>query len=572
MAESQILGLFASPRSVEDAVRQQIRQSAPQFENAPNQRLFNAIAEAGAAFDPRVQQARQQQEVAQGVQGEFGTSQYYRDMAEQFRQRGMLQSAIVAADKAKQIDKDMMDAAKLKYGAISFVQYGSKVPEIRRLVMQIEMTKDPAAKIALEQQLTEVMRQGTQEVADREALEAGQEESAKQKEASRFATRADLQERFENANSRASAILGIMKNIGSAVEAGTIYTGPLAKVQSNMMAIAQTFGLTSAETDRMIANTERAESIIGQALLEQIKTLGTNPSNADREFLAKTLPTVLNSPEGIKKIIEYMRLKTLAARADAQNRLEYFNTPNKDGSQKFDMLGYESKAFDELNELFRKNNISASTDPDENYVPYSFEVESKHKADDTVSEANTQTAEQALDAIDQSPVSQQDYDNTNALRDQIDQGQQQPTVTAGVTAQSQPDGSEPPMVSTTPQTEQGLSSRIEQIDRDLSVASDLSGPERQALADERTRLAQAYNGIVDKRNNVIDAMVLAQMPGLIPESQKQLRLQALPRERKLIIAENMLITKFNKEGKLSPAEQTLYKAIRDELQKLGARQ
>ena len=572
MAESQILGLFASPRSVEDAVRQQIRQSAPQFENAPNQRLFNAIAEAGAAFDPRVQQARQQQEVAQGVQGEFGTSQYYRDMAEQFRQRGMLQSAIVAADKAKQIDKDMMDAAKLKYGAISFVQYGSKVPEIRRLVMQIEMTKDPAAKIALEQQLTEVMRQGTQEVADREALEAGQEESAKQKEASRFATRADLQERFENANSRASAILGIMKNIGSAVEAGTIYTGPLAKVQSNMMAIAQTFGLTSAETDRMIANTERAESIIGQALLEQIKTLGTNPSNADREFLAKTLPTVLNSPEGIKKIIEYMRLKTLAARADAQNRLEYFNTPNKDGSQKFDMLGYESKAFDELNELFRKNNISASTDPDENYVPYSFEVESKHKTDDTVSEANTQTAEQALDAIDQSPVSQQDYDNTNALRDQIDQGQQQPTVTAGVTAQSQPDGSEPPMVSTTPQTEQGLSSRIEQIDRDLSVASDLSGPERQALADERTRLAQAYNGIVDKRNNVIDAMVLAQMPGLIPESQKQLRLQALPRERKLIIAENMLITKFNKEGKLSPAEQTLYKAIRDELQKLGARQ
>ena len=243
-------------------------------------------------------------------------------MAEQFRQQGMLQSAIVAADKAKQMDKDLMDEAKLKYGAISFVQYGSKVPEIRRLVMQIEMTKDPAAKIALEKELTEVMKQGTQEVADREALEAGQEESAKQKEQSRFATRKDLQERFEKANSRASAILGIMKNIGSAVEAGTIYTGPLAKAQSNIMAIAQTFGLTSAETDRMIANTERAESIIGQALLEQIKTLGTNPSNADREFLTKTLPTVLNSPDGIKKIIEYMRLKTLSARADATDRLE----------------------------------------------------------------------------------------------------------------------------------------------------------------------------------------------------------------------------------------------------------
>ena len=149
MAESQVLGLFASPTAVQDAVRTQIRQQAPQFESAPNQRLFNAIAEAGAGFDPRVQRARQQQEVARGIQGEFGTSQYYRDMAEQFRQRGMLQSAIVAADKAKQLDKDLMDQAKLKYGAISFVQYGSKVPEIRRLVMQIEMTKDPAAKIAL---------------------------------------------------------------------------------------------------------------------------------------------------------------------------------------------------------------------------------------------------------------------------------------------------------------------------------------------------------------------------------------------------------------------------------------
>lgn len=576
MAESQILGLFASPQMVETAVRQEIRQQAPQFESAPNQRLFNNIAQAGAAFDPRVQRAKQQQEVAQGIQGEFGTSQYYRDLAEQFRQRGMLQSAIVAADKAKQLDKDLMDQAKLKYGAISFVQYGSKVPEIRRLVMQIEMTKDPAAKIALEKELTEVMKQGTQEVADREALEAGQEEAAKQKEQSRFATREDLQGRFEQANSRASAVLGIMKNIGSAVEAGTIYTGPLAKAQSNIMAIAQTFGLTSAETDRMIANTERAESIIGQALLEQIKTLGTNPSNADREFLAKTLPTVLNSPDGIKKIIEYMRLKALSARADAQDRLAYFKTPNKDGSQKFDMLGYESKAFDELQEFFRKNNVSASLNPDDNYIPYEFEVDSKHKGEETVEQptpaTTEQAAEQALTAIDTSPITQQDSDNIQAVRDQRDQAAQAPVVTPGATVEAGPDGAEPPMPRVAPQTEQGIAQRIQQIDADLSGASDMTGPDRRALTAERERLAESYNRMGDQRNAVVDAMVLSQMPGSVPDSQKELRLQALPRERKLIIVENMLLMKFNKDGALSPAEQTLYKAIREELRKLGVRQ
>ena len=236
------------------------------------------------------------------------------------------------------------------------------------------------------------------------------------------------------------------------------------------------------------------------------------------------------------------------------------------------MLGYQSKAFDELEELFRKNNISASTDPDPDYIPYSFETESKHVADDTVTASNTKTAEQALEAIDQSPVSQQDYDNTGALRDQMDQAAQEPTVTAGVTQPAQPDGAEPPMVRTAPQTEQAIVSRIEQIDSDLSGASDLSGPERQALTAERGRLAESYNRMGDQRNNVIDAMVLAQMPGMVPDSQKQIRLQSLPRDRKLTIVENMLITKFNKEGKLSPAEQNLYRAVRDELRKLGARQ
>ena len=569
MAQSQILGLFASPQMVEDAVRQEIRQQAPQFESAPNQRLFNNIAQAGAAFDPRVQRARQQQDVARGIQGEFGTSQYYRDMAEQFRQRGMLQSAIVAADKAKQLDKELMDSAKLKYGTISFVQYGSKVPEIRRLIMRIERSKDAAERLMLEQQLTGVMKAGAEEVANREALEAGQEQAAVNRQEAIAKTRQDLQKAFENANSRASAVRGMANSIGRAVDAGTIFTGPSAKIESNLAAFGQRLGLTSPEIDNMTRNTELAESIIGQALLEQIKTLGTNPSNADREFLAKTLPTVLNTPGGIKKIIEFMRLKAKTALDDARDRLAYFQSKDDEGNERFDMLGYESKAAKELDEFFRANDVNASSEDTFDPQDEVFTVESEHIGEDTPA---AQTAEQAITALDQSPVTQQDYDNTAAMRDQMDQAEQQPTVTTGETRPSQPDGAEPPMARTAPQTEQDVVARIRRIDADLTGASDLSPAERRQLTDERTRLAEQYNRGVQQRNNVIDTMVMAQMPGMIPESQKQLRLQALPRSRKLIIVENMLITKFNREGELSPAEQNLYRAVRDELRQLGAGQ
>jgi len=586
MAESQILGLFASPQMVEDAVRQEIRQQAPQFDSAPNQRLFTNIAQAGAAFDPRVQRARQQQEVARGVSGEFGTSQYYRDMAEQFRQRGMLQSAIVAADKAKQLDKDLMDAAKLKYGAISFVQYGSKVPEIRRLVIQIEATKDPAVKIALERELTNIMKQGAKEVSEREAMEAGAAKQAELDEIRIGNTRADLQERFEKVNNASEAVLSLQNNIESAVDNNEIFTGPLAKIKENIYSLAQSFGLTSEETNRMVENTQLAESIIGQALLEQIKTLGTNPSNADREFLAKTLPTVLNSPGGIKKIIEYMRIRANKAREDAEARLTYFQTPDKEGKRRTDLLGYQSAATKELAEFFRANDVKGSTEPGkiDPTIDKSFRVESKHQGDDTAKKTSqVETAEQALTAIDQSPVTQQDSDNLQSVRDQRDQASQAPAVTPGETVETRPTGEEPPMARVAPQTEQEVVARIQQIDADLTGASDLLPVERRQLTDERTRLAEQYNRGVQQRDAVIDTMVLAQMGTFaspligqisapMPESQKRMRLEAMPRSRKLIIVENMLRTKANKEGQLSPAEQNLLRAVRDELRQLGAGQ
>lgn len=323
MAQSQILGLFANPRSVEDAVRQQIRQSAPKFENASNQRLFNAIAEAGAAFDPRVQQARQQQEIAKSVTGEFGSSKYYYGLAEQFRQRGMLQSAVVAADKAKSIEKATMDKAMAKYGSISFKDYDAQAPMIRRLIMQIEKTTDPDVRTELERQLEQAMKDGGDLVAKREAKEVGAEESAKLESQRYDKALQNVQDQFTSANTQDETVFNIRTRIVDNLE--NINTGFGANAITGFQALARAVGIVdgSSEYAQLSANTQSAQAIIGQLMLNQIKTLGTNPSNADREFLMKTLPSVTNEPKAIKKIADYLEARAIFAREDAKAKLDH---------------------------------------------------------------------------------------------------------------------------------------------------------------------------------------------------------------------------------------------------------
>lgn len=323
MAESQILGLFASPQMVETAVRQEIRQQAPQFESAPNQRLFNNIAQIGATFDPRVQRAKQQQEVAKETAGEFGSSAYYLDMAEKFRQRGMLQSAIVAADKAKSIEKATMDKAMAKYGSISFKDYDAQAPIIRRLIMQIEKTTDPDVRTELERQLEQAMKDGADLVAKREAKEVGAEETAKLESQRYDKALQTVQDQFTSANTQDETVFNIRTRIVNNLE--NINTGFGANAITGFQALARAVGIVdgSSEYAQLSANTQSAQAIIGQLMLNQIKTLGTNPSNADREFLMKTLPSVTNEPEAIKKIADYLEARAIFAREDAKAKLDH---------------------------------------------------------------------------------------------------------------------------------------------------------------------------------------------------------------------------------------------------------
>lgn len=399
MAESQILSLFATPGQVRQAEMQRVREQSQMYADPIAQQLYQSGAGLASglgslfgADSSAMGRARQQEEIAKNIPSQFGTSQYYRDLAEQFRQRGMLQSAVVAADKAKQIDDEAQKAAQAKYGTISFAQYGSKAVPIRRLITQLERTTDPAARATLQAELEQAFKDGAAETAKREAQEAGDIAQAQESVKETAEARKNIQAKFEEANSSASAVLRITNNIQRALDAGTIFTGPTAKVEANLYAIGERLGLTSSQTQDMVANTQLAESIIGQSMLEQIKTLGTNPSNADREFLMKTLPTVLNTPGGMRKIIEFMRLKAESARADARSRKEYFE---KNGN----LFGYESSAFDKLEELYEREGVTGSTDPVDDPEDSTFTVEPAPVAEAPVPDQQTPTpAEQAVPA------------------------------------------------------------------------------------------------------------------------------------------------------------------------------
>lgn len=565
MADSQILGLFASPTAVEDAVRQQIRQSAPEFESAPNQRLFNAIAQAGAAFDPRVQQARQQQEIAKSVTGDFGSSQYYYDLAEQFRQRGMLQSAVVAADKAKQIEEDLMDKATAKYGSISFVQYGSQATVIRKLITQIERTKEPAVKAELQRQLEAAFKKGADEVADREALEMGKAEAAKLKEQRRNESLKSVQDQFEKANANDETVFtlknGILNNLQN------INTGFGSSLITGFQQFARALGITEADSRWSVlsANTQAAQSIIGQLMLKQIKTLGTNPSNADREFLMKTLPDMSNDPEAIRKIAAFLEAKAIFVREDARAKLEHLNNPKNN-----DLVNYETpkEVFDKLEKFYRDAGITASRDeiPDE-------ELEDMPRTYGTPEPAAVQPAEIAA---------QQAADGEALIT--------QPAPAPVVETAPQPESIIPPATPRTegqievsqtviPQelrepaeTSEGITEQINELQ--MRIQGDPDPAERAALAGQISRLSNARNALArqerERVNTMIDAIAAQTVPGvdfsiLGFDFGSSAQVKQMPRQQKLIRVRNFLMMKSRTAEGLLPIEQKVLEKVTQEL-------
>lgn len=61
-----------------------------------------------------------------------------------------------------------------------------------------------------------------------------------------------------------------------------------------------------------VANSEQFSAVANQFVLNSIKSLGANPSNADRDFIEKTVPRLSTDPRALPLLLDYMETKARA--------------------------------------------------------------------------------------------------------------------------------------------------------------------------------------------------------------------------------------------------------------------
>jgi hypothetical protein len=60
---------------------------------------------------------------------------------------------------------------------------------------------------------------------------------------------------------------------------------------------------------KTVANTEVFQATAGKFVLDNIKALGVNPSNADRVFIEKTVPRLQTDPAALPSLLQFMENK-----------------------------------------------------------------------------------------------------------------------------------------------------------------------------------------------------------------------------------------------------------------------
>ena len=362
--DSQILGLFADPGVVQGKVTQEINQQMPSgLTFLPAQTMFQGLSPLSAALDPRTRNARVIQETAQETPGEFGTVSYYQELANRLNEKGMTQAAMALQTKAKDMQDKKIAAATAEFGKISFKDYGSYTVPLASMINQYAQLPAGPERDALYQKIAEAMQKGRAEIQTQDVADVREEARAKtlaeEQTKGRLKLLNQLGEEKLKQNESAILLSNIKTQLVDKANAGQIFTGPGADWRATGAAFMRVLfpDMGGEELGRKIGNTQAAAQTIGDALLGMIKQLGTNPSNADRDFIAKMLPQINQSPEAIQIIYEYMQEKALYAQEELLARERYLNDPDN-----YDLSGYTPPQAERLNELLRRAGVNTSTE------------------------------------------------------------------------------------------------------------------------------------------------------------------------------------------------------------------
>ena len=120
----------------------------------------------------------------------------------------------------------------------------------------------------------------------------------------------------------ASNELQTLKKMSETDRLGVISgTGATARVEA--LKFLDTAGFTTPQEKTKLAASENFDKLTGDLILSRIKQLGTNPSNADREFIAKIVPQLASSPLARKQLIDYMATRANEVITEASALSDY---------------------------------------------------------------------------------------------------------------------------------------------------------------------------------------------------------------------------------------------------------
>jgi hypothetical protein len=121
---------------------------------------------------------------------------------------------------------------------------------------------------------------------------------------------------FGKQRETAQAAAGVLQSVGEIRKAaqGGAYQGAGAEIKLGAAKALGALGMPYDE--RTVANSELFSAQANQFVLNSIKGLGANPSNADREFIEKTVPRLQTDPAALPLLLKFMEDK---ARAQVQS-------------------------------------------------------------------------------------------------------------------------------------------------------------------------------------------------------------------------------------------------------------
>lgn len=120
----------------------------------------------------------------------------------------------------------------------------------------------------------------------------------------------------------AAGTLGTLKAMAEKDSLGVVSgTGANARIEA--LKFLDTAGFTTPAEKGKLANSENFNKLTGDLVLEKIKMLGTNPSNADRQFITDIVPKLESSSAARKQLITYMADKANAVVKEASTLSAY---------------------------------------------------------------------------------------------------------------------------------------------------------------------------------------------------------------------------------------------------------